>query len=899
MTCQARLATLGLVLWGLQAPSVGLEHPRLCFDPAGLTRLRALLGQTTPGVYGFAPAEGWAAVRARADALLAAPTYSYTVQIPAANHEHDGWTWSYTLSADAPPRHDESSHYPPWTAMFQERSDSITTRLKHFALAYAVTGEPRYFEAAKVIALNLSAWPYWTDPSYGRNLSACLDTGHATQNVALFYDWCWAALTASERATIRTALVERGILPIREQLTRLDPYHNFWAVINTGLGTAALALLGEEDRAEGWVQEAIANTVKQFDRQGADGGSFEGPMYGTYAADMLAQFLFCLDSAKVPHTLRSHPFLATLPRFVINGMSPDLKGQPVFGDGGWGAGYAVTMAALAATGDEAARWYLVEAGHLNGLDSINEVLFQAPLLAATALPEPPAWRGDDVFEAIGYAFLRDDRPGAPFLAFKCGPPSEQVGHNHYDQNSFQITAYGQPVAADPGYRSYFDPAQRRYTVGTVGHSSVVLGLDDDYLASDAVTLAGRDQVNLAGGRITEFVPSEGIGLVAGDAAAAYNPADGPVLQQFRRRIAQLPGCGYLIVDDLAAPAPTAMSWLLHGPPGAKASGAGVAGVVAHPQAKLETALFTTGGVAWRAGNYPGAEAYGPYLAATAQPAANRRFMSVLIPRRNNDLVGNPGFEDQLAGWIFRNVDNQGPNHSASEEQPYEGRYCGRIAGAGYLYSSRFVLPAGSKLTARCRYRTAGATKGASFTVYFWPSSGNATSSQQVAGLISEGKWQEAVVEATVPDDAVTISVAFNYFDTGVGYVDAVAVTPEHPVEAAAPAVVTPLGDHAADGVQVAVDGWQHHIAFGQAGRIGGDGELAMVSVAPDGQVTDLLLLRGTRLDYDGRPLLRTGRAVTISAHRGPQGWVTTVRDDLAPHAAALEGAAVGLHLSAP
>jgi len=896
MTAPARIATLGLVLCGLQAHGADLEHPRLCFDAAGLARLRSVMSQTTPGVYGFAPADGWAAVKARADALLAAPTYSYTVRIPAANREHDGWKWSYTLSTEPPPRHDESQHYPPWTAMFQERSDSITTRLKHFSLAYAITGEAKYFEAAKDIALKLSAWPYWTDPSYSGNLSACLDTGHATQNVALFYDWCHVALTPAERATIRTALIERGILPIRDQLTRLDPYHNFWAVINTGFGTAALALMGEDDRADGWVQEAIVNTVKQFDRQGTDGGSFEGPMYGTYAADMLAQFLFCLDSAKVPHTLREHPFLDTLPRFAINGMSPDLKGQPVFGDGGWGAGYAITMAALAAAGDEAARWYLVEAGHLNGLDSINELLYQAPLLSATALPDPPAWRGDDVFESIGYAFLRDDRPDAPFLAFKCGPPEEKVGHNHYDQNSFQITAYGQPVAADPGYRSYFDPASRRYTVGTVGHSSVVLGLDDAYLASNAVTQAGHDQINLNGGRITEFVPSSGIGLVTGEAAAAYNPADGTVLQQFRRRIAQLPGAGYLMIDDLTAPEPAAMSWLLHGPAGSKTSGEGTQGVAAHPQAKLTAALFTSGGVSWRAGNYPGAEAYGPYLAATAKPAATRRFVSVLIPRRNNELVGNPGFEDQLAGWTPRNSDNQGPNHTASTDNPYEGTYCGRIAGAGYLYSSRFVLPAGSKLTARCHYRTAGATKGASFTIYFWPSTGNATSSKQVTGLVSEGAWKEAVVEATVPDDAVTISVAFNYFDTGVGYVDAVEVTPEQPVAAAQPAVVTPLGEAAADGVQVAVDGWQHHVAFGSAGRIVSDAELAMVTVDPDGTVTDMLLLRGTRLEFDGQALLQLARKVTLSAHRGAVGWETAVRDDLAPHAAAIEPAAVGLQL---
>ncbi len=209
-----------------------------------------------------------------------------------------------------------------------------------------------------------------------------------------------------------------------------------------------------------------------------------------------------------------------------------------------------------------------------------------------------------------------------------------------------------------------------------------------------------------------------------------------------------------------------------------------------------------------------------------------------------------------------------------------------------------MLPAGSRLTARCRYRTEGATKGASFTVYFWPSSGNATGSKEVGGLVSEGDWKEAVVEATLPAETVTISVAFNYFDTGVGYVDDVQVTPEQPVEAAAPAVVTPLGEAASEGLQVTVDGWRHHVAFGQAGRVDSDGELAIVTEDPSGQAVELLLVRGTRLGFGGQELLRTARPVTVSAHRGAAGWLTSIRDDLAPHAAAITARDAGLQLTA-
>ncbi len=558
MMLPARFTTLGFVLWGLQASCAAPAHPRLAFDAAGLARLRTVLAQTAPGVYGFAPADGWAAVQARAEALLAAPVYHYTVQIPAANGEHEGWKWSYTLSADPPPRHDESPHYPPWTAMFQERSDSITTRLKHFSLAYAVTGEAKYLAAAKDIALKLSAWPTWTDPSYGSQLSACLDTGHATQTVALFYDWSWDALAADERATIRTALIERGILPIRDQLTRLDPYHNFWAVINTGFGTAALALLGEDERAAGWVQEAIANTVRQFDRQGADGGSFEGPMYGTYAADMLAQLLFALDSAKVPHTLREHPFLATLPRFASTvsrrtSKASGLRRRRL------GAGFPITRPPWRRWGEAARGIWSRPATQRAGHD--RRMLFQAPLLAATSLPPPPA--GGATMCSRQSLCLPPRRPARRTVpGLQVRPTEGEGGHQPLRSEQLPDHAYGQPVSR-PGYRSYFNPRSGAH-VGTLGHNSVVVG------SSRPIWPRGRDPAGTRPGqpgrRADRRVPAVGGHRAGtGEAAAAYNPAAGPAAAvPPPHRAVTRPRL--LLVDDWP-PRRRRDEWLLHGRPG--------------------------------------------------------------------------------------------------------------------------------------------------------------------------------------------------------------------------------------------------------------------------------------------------------------------------------------------
>ncbi len=894
---QRRVAAIAIgLLLATGAGATSTSRPRLYFDAAGLAGLRTLAQQTTPCLYGPIPAEGWQKVLARAKALADAPAYSYTVQIPAANGEHAGWKWSYTLSTAPPPNHDESPHYPPWTAMFQERSDSLTTRLRHFALAYAVTGDERWFQKANEIVTALIAWPQWTDPSYSKgSLTACLDTGHCTQTVGLFYDWCYDKLSDTQRQQIRAALIAKGIEPIRKQLQKLDPYHNFWAVINTGLGVAALAVYGEEPAAEGWVQEAIANTAKQFDRQGKDGGSYEGPMYGTYAADSLAALIFALDSSRTAHSLRQHPFLATLPRFAVNGLSPHVHGLPTFGDGGWGAAYPLTMAMLAVAGDEAARYYLVASGHLARLEDINDFCFFGPLLAAKTAPQPPAWRGADVFQDIGYAFLRGQSDAEPYLAVKCGPPTQDVGHNHLDHNSFQITALGKVVAADPGYRSYFNPPARRYTTSTFGHNSIVLDLDDAYLKSHSVAVGGKDQVQLAGAGFTEFLAAPGISFVTGEAAAAYRRDKFNPLSRFARQIVYLPPNAYLVRDDLVGTGPHTYSWLLHGPADSTIETKGDQALVTQPGALLVAQVFAPGGVAWRSGSFAGAETFGPYAAATTRRReAAMRLSAVLVPRANTELVANPGFENGLAGWTPRNADNQLPNHTVSRDQPHGGQLCGRIEKAGYFYSSPMALRPGTKLTARVWVRTTGATKGAEWVLYSWNAAGVSSRPAIVAAVKSEGAWKEVVLTTTVPPDSTSVRLAFNYFDTGVGYLDDVSVELDQPLRAGAPPTITPLGADAADGLQVTVDGWQHHLAYGSAGQVTSDGKLAIVSRDPAGRTASVLLQDGTKLSFAGQPILTATTRCTVSAQRADGAWQAVVMTALEPHAKPVTAAAVGL-----
>ncbi|HJN14504.1 MAG TPA: heparinase II/III family protein, partial [Armatimonadota bacterium] len=474
MTTACAMA-LGLIL--VAPVAAQSAHPRIFITADDVPRLRAMADDNQTNALGFAPAEEWLTIKAQADTFANADPYHYGVDMPGKNGGPKQ-RFEYTLSDAPPPRHDEFSHYPPWTAMFQERSDTITTRLKYLLLAHQVSGDPVYFTRAKEIVLHMCAWPgIWTDPSYGGG-KPCLDTGHAATWVGIFYDWSHDQLTVDERALIRESLAEKALAPIDEIMDGIAPYHNYTAVIASGLCIGAIALLGEDDRAEAWVDHAVARATLNFDAQGMDGGAMEGPMYGDYAANAFADMLWALGSAEIENALVEHEYIKSLPRYCISLLNPNNFQQPCFGDGGPGVGFGRLMLTLALRGDNEAAWFCKKGGAFTP-DSPRGFM---ALDASKLHPTEPTWNPSDAFVDVGYAILRDGyKAGTGFLAFKCGPPESKIGHNHFDHNSFVINYGGTWCAWDPGYRNYFDPAARKYTTSSLGHNTVVLDFGDEYL----------------------------------------------------------------------------------------------------------------------------------------------------------------------------------------------------------------------------------------------------------------------------------------------------------------------------------------------------------------------------------------------------------------------------------
>ena len=358
----------------------------------------------------------------------------------------------------------------------------------------------------------------WTDPSYG-NSGACLDTAHLGGAVA-------CSTTGATRRSPRTSepssagLAQKACVGLRQAIPAYGVRYwpNGFAVLAAALGLSAVALQGEHPDAAGWLKEALAYTREFFDTQGKDGGCMEGPGYGTYGADALARFLLALETAGGENPVARHPFLETLPRYCISQMCPGDRRHTGFGDGWFSQPFPLCMTFLALRGNRDAAWCSQEIGYRPR--TVEQIALLGLRPERFADPRPPAWCPSQAFLDIGYAALRDGfNQKAAFLAFKWGPPTREIGHNHYDHNSFQIYYNGTWIATDPGYTGYFDPPDNKYGRCTFGHNTITLNVDDDYLANMNFPLLGHDQVRLSSGRIVAFRSTPRYDYVKGRPAA--------------------------------------------------------------------------------------------------------------------------------------------------------------------------------------------------------------------------------------------------------------------------------------------------------------------------------------------------------------------------------------------
>lgn len=423
-----------------------------------------------------------------------------------------------------------------------DKSRTALQRVSTLAGLYRLDGDKRFAERAREEMLTAAAFEDWNPKHF-------LDVAEMTNALAIGYDWLYGFLSAEDRATIRAAIVEKGLkqsLPIYEKQRWWSKVeHNWNQVCNGGMTVGALAIAEEEPALAAQIiadgRKSIGLAMKTF---GPDGGWPEGPGYWNYATAYNVFYLAALETALgTDFGFKKIPGFAGTGFFRIHFTGP--TGRTFnYADAHESAGSAAQMFWLAREFSQP-----VFAGHERIMAESRPTIFhlfwfdgrgRAP--QDDDLPRAAVFRGVDV------AFLRSAWAGrgAVFVGFKGG--DNKANHSHLDLGSFVLDALGQRWAMDLGSDDYNLPGyfgkQRwsYYRLRTESHNTL--------------TLDGENQDPHAAAPIVAFSASTQRQFAVADMTAAYKSKT----TRAYRGIALLNGQQVLVQDELESRQPVDVVW---------------------------------------------------------------------------------------------------------------------------------------------------------------------------------------------------------------------------------------------------------------------------------------------------------------------------------------------------
>jgi len=424
-------------------------------------------------------------------------------------------------------------------------------RINLCSFAYRITGEKVFLDQAEKDMLTVAAFKDW-------NPSHFLDVAEMTAAVSLGYDWLFNDLSATTRATLRQAILEKGIKPgLSPGKSWYKAQMNWNQVCIGGLTLGSLAIADENPEvARQFLTQArqyIPNGLKPYEPIGIYP---EGPGYWGYGTTYSVLMISALQTALgTDWNLSASPGFMASAAALVEQTGP--TGRPLnFSDCSDSVGFNPTL------------FWFAQRLHYPGLIYFQEPLLLKkiaagsggdedrflPLLATWigGLPKdipmptlPLAWHGDGP-NPVGVFRSSWTDSNALFLSFKGG--SAKNNHAHMDAGSFVLDADGVRWASDLGSQNYYSIESkgwalfnmkqdsdrwRVYRLNNFSHNTLTLGGKLHNVAGDAriTTFTGNSAtVDLsqifagqAGTVLRRFSVGEGRTVTVRDTIAAAQP----------------------------------------------------------------------------------------------------------------------------------------------------------------------------------------------------------------------------------------------------------------------------------------------------------------------------------------------------------------------------------------
>lgn len=456
-------------------------------------------------------------------------------------------------------------------------SRRVLGRTYTLALLCRLNGQRTYLERLWQELEAAAAFKDW-------NPSHFLDTAEMTHAFAVGYDWLYQDWSEAQRATLRAAMVEKGLKPalnIYEQ----DGWwararHNWNQVCNGGIGMGALALAEVEPALAGRILHAGLESIQlAMAEYGPDGAWAEGPGYWNYATSYNVVILAALQTALgTDFNLSSIPGFAECGLFPIHATGP--SGRTFnYADGGDGAIRSPSLFWLARKFDRPAyAAYQRRVASPHPLD----LVWGTPFAGSSPQAELALDKYFREAEVVCFRGSWEDA-NAWFAAFKAG--DNKANHSHLDLGTFVLDALGHRWAVDLGADDYNLPGyfgRERWTyyrLRAEGHNTLVLNPSAD-----------PDQDPRAAGKILKFESNPVRAYAVADLTRAYARHAERVQRGVRRE-----GATVLVQDEIEAGQPAEVWWFMHTPAQVSLSDDQHSAILTQGQAKLWASLLSPSG----------------------------------------------------------------------------------------------------------------------------------------------------------------------------------------------------------------------------------------------------------------------------------------------------------------
>lgn len=337
-----------------------------------------------------------------------------------------------------------------------DKSREALRRLFFLSYAYRMTQQQKYLERAEKEMLAIASFTDW-------NPSHFLDVAEMTMAMSIGYDWLYNNLSESSRASIKEAIIKKGIEPSLDEKNNswLKVTHNWNQVCNAGMIYGAMAIYEDNPQlAKQIINRAIETIVLPMKDYSPDGAYPEGYGYWGYGTSFNVMFISAIEKLfGKDFGLSEQPGFLKTAGYLENMTGP--SGKPFnYSDAGSDGGLQPAMFWFAARLKNPSLLWVERSRLITGepKNFVGNRLLPAIMLWSNGVglkkmtePKSTIWVGKGKNPV---ALMRTSwtDSAAIYVGMKGG--SASVNHAHMDIGSFVMEADGIRWAMDFGMQDY-------------------------------------------------------------------------------------------------------------------------------------------------------------------------------------------------------------------------------------------------------------------------------------------------------------------------------------------------------------------------------------------------------------------------------------------------------------